>query len=205
MQSASVAEAQNLLKYLRVEGAGAVVRLISLARTASLRATSVETGLSFNRLKSDLEQLEGRLGVKLFRRTAKGLAITEAGRKAVEIAGVVDEKLIALARLALNTRENPEDLVITVSEGLGAFWLMPQLADRLSDPLLPSIKLRLGTAVPDIARLEADISIQFVEPGSPDIICFRVATLHLIAGLPQSQWRACKRRRTGEPCLCRPE
>ncbi|NCP13837.1 MAG: LysR family transcriptional regulator [Sphingomonadales bacterium] len=58
--------------------------VIAIARKGSFRAAALDLGLSTSALSNIIARLEGQLGVRLFNRTTRSVALTEAGRRLIE-------------------------------------------------------------------------------------------------------------------------
>lgn len=58
--------------------------VLAISRKASFRAAAVDLGVSTSALSSTIAKLESQLGVRLFNRTTRSVALTEAGRRFVE-------------------------------------------------------------------------------------------------------------------------
>lgn len=61
--------------------------VLAIARRKSFRAAALELGVSTTALSSTIAKLERELGVRLFNRTTRSVALTEAGRAFVEQVG----------------------------------------------------------------------------------------------------------------------
>lgn len=61
--------------------------VLAIARKGSFRAAAIELGLSATALSHAIGKLEADLGVRLFNRTTRSVALTEAGRLFVERVG----------------------------------------------------------------------------------------------------------------------
>lgn len=61
--------------------------VLAIARRGSFRAAAVDLGMSTTALSHAIGKLEGNLGVRLFNRTTRSVAVTEAGRLFVEQLG----------------------------------------------------------------------------------------------------------------------
>lgn len=61
--------------------------VLSIARLGSFRAAALELGTSTTALSNAIAKLEQRLGVRLFNRTTRSVALTDAGRAFVERVG----------------------------------------------------------------------------------------------------------------------
>ena len=58
----------------------AMQAVLSIARLGSFRAAALDLGLSATALSHMIRRLEADLGVRLFNRTTRSVALTEAGR-----------------------------------------------------------------------------------------------------------------------------
>lgn len=58
--------------------------VLAIDRKGSFRAAAVELGMSTSALSSAIAKLESQLGVRLFNRTTRSVALTEAGRRFVD-------------------------------------------------------------------------------------------------------------------------
>lgn len=55
--------------------------VLAIGRRGSFRAAALDLGLSTSALSNTIARLEGQLGVRLFNRTTRSVALTEAGRR----------------------------------------------------------------------------------------------------------------------------
>lgn len=58
--------------------------VLAIGRTGSFRAAAIELGMSTSALSSAIAKLEGQLGVRLFNRTTRSVALSEAGARFVD-------------------------------------------------------------------------------------------------------------------------
>ncbi len=58
--------------------------VLAISRRGSFRAAALDLGMSTSALSNAIAKLEGTLGVRLFNRTTRSVALTEAGRRFVE-------------------------------------------------------------------------------------------------------------------------
>jgi DNA-binding transcriptional LysR family regulator len=57
--------------------------VLAIGRRGSFRAAALDLGLSTSALSNTIARLEGQLGVRLFNRTTRSVALTEAGRRLI--------------------------------------------------------------------------------------------------------------------------
>ena len=70
---------------------------------------------------------------------------------------------------------------VAVTEGPGNFWILPRLIDFQKTYRKITVDLRCAMEQADVARLEADIAIQFERPTNPDLIVTKLGRLHIYA------------------------
>jgi molybdate transport repressor ModE-like protein len=109
--------------------------LLAIAREGSFSKAAKLRGLSQPALSSSIAQLEARAGVKLLSRGRHGATLTEAGRRLVRHAEIVENQLTK-AELELRARERGMEgpLVIGVTP-VAAAQLVPQALGKLAAEL----------------------------------------------------------------------
>lgn len=130
------------------------------ARHLSFTAAADELGLTQSAVSQQVKSLETRLGVPLFLRRARGLDLTDAGRRMLPN---VEVPLLALETAMVGMdREPPEDLLTIATSVSVAQWviapLLPSFLERH-----PNLKVRLLSAIwpDDYHALRADVEIRF--------------------------------------------
>jgi DNA-binding transcriptional LysR family regulator len=110
------------------------------ARHLSFKEAAQELHITQAAVSHQVKSLEEYLGVQLFRRSARGVQLTEAGRACLP---KLREGFDALAAAVEMIRERGEEaeLVITAPPVFTARWLMPRLADFSKSA--PKIELRV--------------------------------------------------------------
>jgi len=98
------------------------------ARLLNFRAAARAVALTPAALGQRIQKLEGELGVTLFRRTTRSVALTEAGLALVPFA----EKCLAAARECVRaargeTGPPPMEITLGTRQELGMSWIVPQL------------------------------------------------------------------------------
>lgn len=154
---------------------------LAVAEAGSFRAAATIAGVSLNTIRTKVERLEKQIGAPLFIRTVEGVTLTQDGHELIAVA----KEMRAIGRGAERVRMGANvprkaEVRVTVTEGIGTFWLVPRLAELHEQH--PDIKLHLtcDMAVGDVLFRDVDIAVQLEKPSSPDLIVQRVATLHLM-------------------------
>jgi LysR family glycine cleavage system transcriptional activator len=130
------------------------------ARAGGFQAAGVELHVSANAVGRLVKVLEDWLGVPLFKRLARGVALTEAGRSYLARVGALLDQL-ADATADVQRSENAETLTISATPSFVARWLVPRLG-RLGERV-PGIDVRLEVSVrlADFAREKVDVAIRY--------------------------------------------
>lgn len=130
------------------------------ARHLSFTAAASEIGLTQSAVSQQIKALETRLRTALFTRQARGLALTDDGRR------LLPQVEAALERLALATGlfdVGPSDKVLTIAMSVSiAQWVVaPRLVDFTAAH--PDLRLRFLSAIwpDDFHSAMADVEIRF--------------------------------------------
>jgi LysR family transcriptional regulator, glycine cleavage system transcriptional activator len=133
------------------------------ARTLSFTKAAEELFVTQSAVSRQIKALEDNLGLKLFERRSRSLALTDNGQALYRIATDVFDRLQAATdRLRAETRAS--QLAITTTTGFASLWLIPRL--RRFTALHPDIDVRLA-ATTDALNLERsliDIAIRYCRP-----------------------------------------
>jgi DNA-binding transcriptional LysR family regulator len=144
---------------------------LETAETGSLSAAARKLGLTQPTLSRQVAAIEQRMGVTLFERVGKTMALTPTGLDLLEHARTMGVAADAL-RLAATGRSEALDGVVSVSasDAVAAFLLPPLV--RLLREQEPGIAIEViaSNALSDLLRREADIAIRHVKPEQPDLI-----------------------------------
>lgn len=132
----------------------------SAARHLSFTLAAEELSVTPAAISHQVKSLEERLGVRLFRRTSKGLLITDEG---LALVPTLSDTFARLGRMLEQFERGHRREVLTVSV-VGTFavgWLLPRLEDF--EQLYPFVDLRLLTNNNrvDVAGERLDFAIRF--------------------------------------------
>jgi len=157
---------------------------LATAEEGSLSAAARALGLTQPTLGRQIAALEDELGVLLFERVGRSLALTQSGLELLDHVRAMGEAAGQLSLTASGQSQTIEgQVVITASDLLSAKWL-PGILKQLREKA-PGIEVEVvaSNAVRDLRRREADIAIRHVRPEQPDLIAklVRETTGHLYA------------------------
>ena len=154
---------------------------LEVARCGSFRAAAQKLKQSVNALRRRVDALELDLGVPLLVRHVNGVRLTDEGAKIYDAALRMEGASFELLQARnLSEKQAEGEVNLSITEGLGAYWLIPQFVEfQRSNPRL-TLNLRCSQAPPDLLRLEADISVQLQRPKEPDLKVVKLGYLHMM-------------------------
>jgi DNA-binding transcriptional LysR family regulator len=143
----------------------------AVARTGGFRAAARELGLSSSALSHAISALEDRLGVRLFNRTTRSVALTDAGERFVgDIAPALSAIDHALDSVGEQSAEVSGTLRINTSHGAARMLLTPLFVEYCRRH--PRVELEIVTeqALVDVLGQGFDAGIRLSETVPPDMI-----------------------------------
>lgn len=153
---------------------------LAVAECGSLSEAARRLGVSQPTLTRRMAALEDSLKAELFRRSPRGLVLTDAGEALLAPARQMEEGAQA-AELAVTGRDtNLEGLVrITATEGLALAWLTPTLADFRHEHPGIDIEVIVRNTALNVLRREADIALRLGRPQQAELVAKRICDLTL--------------------------
>ena len=144
---------------------------LETAETGSLSAAARRLGLTQPTLSRQVAAIEQRMGVTLFERVGKRMALTPTGLDLLEHARAMGTAAEALAMTATGRSQAVAGVVSISATDVMATHLLPPLVRRLRDQE-PGIAIAViaADAISDLLRREADIAIRHVKPEQPELI-----------------------------------
>lgn len=150
---------------------------IGCVEAGSLRKAAERLKMDAATVGRRIDRLEGVLGQRLFVRLVDGLRLTTFGRSILD-----DVNQMGRAAQNLVKRSKAGDLHgivrLAVTEGIGTYWILPKLIDWQQANRNLTIDLRASMQEADVAKLDADIAIQFHRPTNPELIITKLGRLH---------------------------
>ncbi len=151
---------------------------LELVRTGSHARAAGRLGVDRNTVARHVAALEVELGLPLFERGPQGWIQTVAGQELAELAGRVEEDVLALARHA--------DARDPALRGTARLTTVPHLATHLLAPELPALRRRhpelllevlADARAFDLSRREADVAMRLGRPGDSGLVARRLSEL----------------------------
>jgi DNA-binding transcriptional LysR family regulator len=152
-----------------------------VARQRSFRGAMRSSRSGFRTLQRQIEALEARLGCLLFHRTGDGLVPTAEGHKVLAEAKRIEQVVADILRIGQSlNHEGGGEVVLAATEGLGTFWVSPQLPafNRLHPHITP--RLQSSMSLVDMREYGVDLALQVIEPVQPEIKRLKLGRLHMV-------------------------
>lgn len=150
----------------------------------SFSAAARELGAAQPTIGRQVAALEAELGVTLFQRVGRGLAVTPTGLELVEHVRAMSEAAFRVSRVAAGQSLSLEgSICITASEVVATYLLPPLVVElRKRHPEI-DVEIVASNAPQDLQRREADIAIRNFRPAEPELIARKVrdSEAHLYA------------------------
>jgi DNA-binding transcriptional LysR family regulator len=157
---------------------------LETAEAGSLSAAARKLGLTQPTLSRQVAAIEHSLGVTLFERVGKTMALTATGFDLLEHARAMGSAVDALSLAATGRSQAVGGVVSVSATDIMAARVLPPLIRRLREQT-PGIAIEVVTTdtFSDLQRREADIAIRHAKPEQPDLIArlVREANAHFYA------------------------
>jgi DNA-binding transcriptional LysR family regulator len=130
-----------------------------------------------------VSQLERQLGALLFTRHRDGVRLTTDGSHLLSFAERMEEASLGFIRnRGKFTQPLRGEVRIAATEGLGTFWLTPQLIEFVRAHPEILIDLHCSMQRPDelVMRAQADVAVQIEQPTPRDLVVRRLGRMHIV-------------------------
>ena len=137
-----------------LKGYEAAARLLSFTRAGE------ELHLTQSAVSRQIKELESQLGVALFERRHRALALTEAGRELYPAAAQVLATMRA-ATERLQALSAQKSLSVSTTPAFAALWLIPRLAAFARENSGVDVRVTAETRIQDLARERVDVAVRY--------------------------------------------
>ncbi len=162
-----------------------VFRLVAEAH--SMTAAARTLGESTPTVSRRINDLERELGTKLFQRSKRGVELTAAGKRLLDLVQKMQGLVETVGDQVAETNTTIAGAVkIKAGDGLGPYWIARHLPEFHRAIPNVQIDLEIGLAVEEVVHREADLAIVFEKPTHPEIISARLGTLHYMCFASQT-------------------
>lgn len=161
-----------------------------VAEKGGFTAAAREMNLSKATVSKQIAELEQRLGVQLFHRTTRRLALTEAGERALARATRILEEAEALAEEASEARDRPQGrLRIAAPLTFGLEYLAHAIPDFLIAYPDIALELSLDDRMIDLIGERIDAALRISELTDSSFLARRLAPVQLLVAAAPAYWK----------------
>lgn len=157
-----------------------VQAFLAVAETGSLSAAAREVGASQPTLGRQVREIEARLGVELFRRHAKGLALSDTGQAMLPAAQAMREAAGRMELIAAGEDRGIEGTVRVTASVVMSHFVLPKILTQLrrDEPGI-TINLVASDSSENLLFREADIAVRMYRPEQLDMVARHICDLTL--------------------------
>ncbi len=154
---------------------------VEVAQRGSLSAAAREEGITPAMVGRRIDQLEERLGVKLFKRSTRKVTLTPEGSTFYEDCHrLLDELRSAEDALTVGARNASGRLIVTAPTAFGRRHIAPHLPAFLAEHPRLAITLHLSERLVDLKNERFDLAIRIADMKSADLIAAKLARNHRV-------------------------
>jgi DNA-binding transcriptional LysR family regulator len=158
----------------------ALQAFLAVARTGRISAAARRLDVEHTTISRRLAALEAALGVPLFYRTNTGYTLTAHGRNAMMQAEAMEQAALALtARVREGSGAIAGRVRIAMAPEFASHWLAPRLDSLRAQHPQIDVHILVGTRQRDLARGEAELSVQSPRPHQKDLVAVRIGRTSL--------------------------
>lgn len=152
--------------------------LVALADEGSLRRAAARTGVSSATVLRRVAALEAACKGRLLDRGPEGTTPTLLGQQVIDIARTMQAPVNELEHLLAERRGERAWVSVSVTQGLGVNWLVPNFKAFQDHHPLIGIDFRISNTVADILRFDSDLAIQMTPPTAADVVAIKLGRMH---------------------------
>lgn len=146
--------------YRTLPPARSLVVFEAAARLLNFSAAGRHVGISQAAVSKQIQVLEAMLGVKLFKRSNRGLALTAGGRRLYQgVASGLDQIFDAMEEVRPRLRNGPISITTTIAAA--SVWLMPRIAKFRSEHPRVDLRVLATDSILDLADEGVDVAIRY--------------------------------------------
>lgn len=161
--------------------------LSTVARHLSFRMAAQELGLSASAVSHAVRSIEERLGVRMFSRTTRSVALTPAGRQLLDRVGPALQDIAAAIDGINDFRDTPQGLLrINAPRPAGELVLGPLVAEFLTRHPKVEVELVLDDGFVDIVEGGFDAGVRYGESLQQDMVALPLGPAQrlMVVGAP---------------------
>jgi DNA-binding transcriptional LysR family regulator len=159
---------------------------VEVAQRGSLSAAAREEGITPAMVGRRIDQLEERLGVKLFKRSTRKVTLTPEGSTFYEdCSRLLTELHAAEEALTVGAQSASGRLIVTAPTSFGRRHIAPHLSAFIAEHPSLAITLHLSERLVDLKNERFDLAIRIADLKDSDLIAAKLARNHrVVCGSP---------------------
>lgn len=159
---------------------------VEVAQRGSLSAAAREEGITPAMVGRRVDQLEERLGVKLFKRSTRKVTLTPEGTTFYEDCHrILTDLRSAEDALSVGARSASGRLIVTAPTSFGRKHIAPHLPAFIAEHPNLAITMHLSERLVDLKNERFDLAIRIADLKSADLIAAKLARNHrVVCGAP---------------------
>ena len=167
---------------------------VDVAGRGSFSATARDEGVTPAMVGRRIDQLEERLGVKLFKRSTRKVTLTPEGTAFLEdCQRILDELRAAEESLSIGTKGATGKLIVSAPTAFGRKHIAPHLPVFVDAHADLNVTLHLSERLVDLKNERIDLAIRIADLKSVDLHAAKLAQNHrVVCGSPSYFKRAGK-------------
>lgn len=154
---------------------------VATGKAGSFSKAASDMGVTQPTISRRIENLEHRLGVRLFDRLPNGVTLTAKGESILDAALHIESMVLEIQRNVYGSDERMEGTVrVSVTDGLAAYWMTPRLlAFQEKNPGI-AIEFQCSVEPASPLKMQTDLSIRSPMPEESNLIAVKLGTLHFV-------------------------
>lgn len=170
----------------------ALQTFLDVAKTESLSAVAREEGVTPAMVGRRIDQLEARIGVKLFKRSTRKITLTPEGSAFFEsVREFINDLNAAEEAIAVGAKNATGRLIISAPTSFGRKHIAPHVPAFLAENPNLTLTLHLSERLVDLKNERVDVAIRIADLKNADFIAVKLARNHrMVVGSPSYIKRA---------------
>ena len=155
--------------------------VIAVSEAGSFSAASRKLAIPVATVSRNVSELETRLKAELFRRSSRGMALTDAGRSYIDACKRIVEQVDDAEKELSGEYRNPKgDLTVTAPWGLGHTHLLPLTIEFLQDHPDIALRLVLTDRIVNVVEENIDVAIRIGALPDSSMMALRVGSIRMV-------------------------
>jgi len=165
----------------------ALQTFLDVAKSESLSAVARDEGVTPAMVGRRIDQLEERLGVKLFKRSTRKITLTPEGVSFHdEVRNILNELRAAEESLTAGARSATGRLIVSAPTAFGRKHIAPHLPAFVAAHPNLNVTLHLSERIVDLKNERVDLAIRIADLKNADLIATKLARNHrVLVGSPE--------------------